>query len=163
MSFIAEDGMNPCSEAFEMLTSLAKITHTILSHCGLNPHHSAVLVNIRMGSTGLTQKELAEKLFVRPSSITSMLDTLEKEGLVFRQSDEKDRRVKHIYLTRTGKALSDRFFKETAKLHTQFFAGFSPDESETFQACIHKIKSNMLSTLNETQKRVSCTHNKEDK
>lgn len=145
------EAVSQCSQAFEMLTSLAKITHAILAQCGLNSHHGGMLVHIGMDNNGLTQKELAQKLCVRPSSITSMLDTLEREGLVCRRTDENDKRVKHIFLTDSGAALCNRFLKQLTKLNSAFFNGFTPEERTLFWSHVCKIKNNMLLILEQLQ------------
>lgn len=159
-----EETRYQCTQAFEMLMSLAKITHSILAQCGLNSHHGGMLIHIGMDNNGLTQKELAEKLAVRPSSITSMLDTLEREGLVCRQTDEKDKRVKHIYLTEDGESLSNRFLDQLMQLNDQFFTNFTMEDKHIFWTYVCRIKSNMLSILNQLQspEKVPCTYMKED-
>ncbi|GEM_PF-5572397 len=164
MTSAKEEMYYQCTQAFEMLMSLAKITHTILARCGLNSHHGGMLIHVGMNKHGITQKELAQRLAVRPSSITSMLDTLEREGLVCRQTDENDKRVKHISLTKKGKALSSRFLEQLAELNSQFFTNFSPQEYTAFWNYVCMIKTNMLSILNQMQcpEEIPCTYIKED-
>lgn len=159
-----EETRYQCTQAFEMLMSLAKITHSILAQCGLNSHHGGMLIHIGMNNSGLTQKELAERLAVRPSSITSMLDTLEREGLVWRQTDAKDKRVKHIFLTNEGEALSNRFLEQLYQLNAEFFKNFTIQDKTTFWTYVCKIKSNMLSILNQLQcpDKIPCPFIKED-
>lgn len=47
--------------------------------------------------------ELAEKMTVKPSAITAMIDRLEQHQFVERERDEKDRRVVFIRITSKGK------------------------------------------------------------
>jgi MarR family transcriptional regulator, organic hydroperoxide resistance regulator len=57
---------------------------------------------------GLPLGELSEKMYLRPSTITGLVDRLEKRGYVVRDRDQKDRRVVKILLTPKGKALVKR-------------------------------------------------------
>jgi DNA-binding MarR family transcriptional regulator len=57
---------------------------------------------------GLSLGELSEKMYLRPSTITGLVDRLEKRGYVVRDRDQRDRRVVKILLTPNGKALVKR-------------------------------------------------------
>jgi DNA-binding MarR family transcriptional regulator len=47
-------------------------------------------------------RELAEWLSCEPSNVTGIVDGLERRGLVTRQPDPADRRIKHVVLTEDG-------------------------------------------------------------
>src|SRR5699024_517626 len=49
-------------------------------------------------NNGATQSELQKDLFIKPSSLTKLIDVLEKKNLVNRVSDNDDARVKKIVL-----------------------------------------------------------------
>ena len=48
---------------------------------------------------GLTQTELAERLAVRPATVTNLLQRLERKGLVRRVPDADDQRVSRVFPT----------------------------------------------------------------
>ena len=52
---------------------------------------------------GKSQNEIAEKTIRDKVSVTKIIDNLEKHKLVKRALDEKDRRVRRIFLTDEGK------------------------------------------------------------
>ena len=52
--------------------------------------------------------ELSKKMYLRPSTITGVIDRLEKRGYVVRDRDQRDRRVVKILLTPKGKGLVKR-------------------------------------------------------
>jgi MarR family transcriptional regulator, organic hydroperoxide resistance regulator len=54
---------------------------------------------------GLPLGALSEKMYLRPSTITGLVDRLEKRGYVVRERDQRDRRVVKILLAPKGKAL----------------------------------------------------------
>src|SRR5262245_781859 len=55
----------------------------------------------------LSMRELAERLYLDPSNLTALVDKLEDLGLVERQADAGDRRVKRLVITKKGSALAD--------------------------------------------------------
>src|SRR5580698_4165357 len=68
----------------------------------------------------LTQRELAELLYIGRAAAGQFVDRLEARGLVQRDTDPDDRRVWIVSTTREGKALSieafDIYFKTAADL-----------------------------------------------
>lgn len=55
--------------------------------------------------------ELADILFCDASNVTALADRLESRGLVERQADSADRRVKTLALTREGARARERVFE----------------------------------------------------
>jgi DNA-binding MarR family transcriptional regulator len=55
----------------------------------------------------LSMRELAERLYLDPSNLTALVDRLEDLGLVERQADAEDRRVKRLVITEKGVHLSE--------------------------------------------------------
>ena len=53
---------------------------------------------------GISQQELAQRLYVTKGNISGLLDRLERAGLVERRSTAADRRQYAIYLTPEGRA-----------------------------------------------------------
>ena len=51
----------------------------------------------------MTQGEISAKVLKSGSNMTTVIDNLERDGLVRRERDEKDRRVIHVHLTEAGK------------------------------------------------------------
>jgi DNA-binding MarR family transcriptional regulator len=79
-------------------------------------------VSIRFGITGpqlwtlktmsqdrnLSLSELSKRMYLHPSTITGVIDRLEKRGYVSRDRDREDRRVIKVQLTPKGKRLAKR-------------------------------------------------------
>jgi DNA-binding MarR family transcriptional regulator len=70
----------------------------------------------------LSPTAIAERLIVTTASVTSLLDTLERRGLVERQPDPTDRRRLLIMITQDGKAIVDEFLPEVVALQTAAMA-----------------------------------------
>jgi DNA-binding MarR family transcriptional regulator len=65
----------------------------------LPPAQAQVLINL---SGPAPMRDLAASLSCEPSNVTGIIDGLERRGLVTRQPDPADRRVKHVVLTEAG-------------------------------------------------------------
>ncbi|MFJ6195163.1 MarR family winged helix-turn-helix transcriptional regulator [Micromonospora sp. NPDC092111] len=74
----------------------------LAEHHGLTPAGMRVLfILTRLGDT--SHREVAERCFVRPATLTGIVDTLERDGLVERRRDEADRRSVRLALTDQGR------------------------------------------------------------
>lgn len=101
------------------------------------------IIRILWEKEGQTQKEILENLSIKPSSLSGILDLLEKKELVKRIIDEKDARINRIYITEKGKnikQLSIEIFNETDKILTQ---GFSDEEKSLLLLWLKRIKKNI--------------------
>jgi MarR family transcriptional regulator, 2-MHQ and catechol-resistance regulon repressor len=52
----------------------------------------------------MTAGEVSQKILKSGSNLTLVIDNLERDGLVRRERDTKDRRMIHVHLTEAGKA-----------------------------------------------------------
>ena len=82
-----------------------KVFGEALAPLGIQIAQYDVLANI-FHAPGLTQQALAEKLLVGRSSMSMLLPELEKRDLIERRNDEADRRVRRLWLTSAGEALT---------------------------------------------------------
>jgi DNA-binding MarR family transcriptional regulator len=57
---------------------------------------------------GLTQQELAERLYVTKGNVSGLVDRLVEAGLVERRASPGDRRSHALHLTKQGRALAGR-------------------------------------------------------
>ena len=57
---------------------------------------------------GISQQDLAQRLYVTKGNISGLLDRLESAGLVERRSTEADRRQYAIYLTARGREAAEK-------------------------------------------------------
>jgi DNA-binding MarR family transcriptional regulator len=76
----------------------------------------------------LTPTAIAERLIVTTASVTSLLDTLERRGLVERRPDPQDRRRLLIVITQDGRAIVDQFLPEVVALQTAALAALTEAE-----------------------------------
>jgi DNA-binding MarR family transcriptional regulator len=67
-----------------------------------------------MARDGLKSAEVAEQAWSTPGTVTSVVNTLVKDGFVERRPDEADRRVVRLYITDQGRALISYYVPEAA-------------------------------------------------
>jgi DNA-binding MarR family transcriptional regulator len=78
-----------------------------LREIGLSAPQCDVLTTLTEAE-GVSQQELAKRLYVTKGNISGLLDRLETVGLVERRSTETDRRQYEIYLTPTGRDAAEK-------------------------------------------------------
>jgi len=91
---------------------------------------------------GMNQKEIAEMIFLETPTLVSAIDKMEKNGLVERRADPKDRRNNKIFLTKKSKLLIEPvvdFILDFRKLITK---NVSAKDLEICKEVLRKITKN---------------------
>lgn len=78
----------------------------------------------------------------RSSSVTSLLQTLEREGFISRETG-KDARKKYIELTEKGLRIAHECKRFATKAEEAFTEGFTQEEIGLFHAFIARAKENL--------------------
>ena len=72
--------------------------------------------------------ELSERIRAQNSTVTGIIDRMEREGLVKRERSKEDRRVVHIRLTGKGAELARDIPVEPMEILRQAIMSLSPNE-----------------------------------
>ena len=88
---------------------------------------------------GISLRELADKTGLAPTTLTSMVDRMEKAGLVCRMPDKKDRRTNLIHLTKDGKELEERARVIANQTLKEALRGITVEELSISQEVLRKI------------------------
>lgn len=88
---------------------------------------------------GVKQQDLCDATFKDKPSMTRLLDNMERQHLVVRISQAKDRRTNLIYLTKTGRDLEDPASRITTITLQEALEGISSQELETCQEVMKRI------------------------
>lgn len=91
----------------------------------------------------LSPTAIAERLIVTTASVTSLLDTLERRGLVERRPDPSDRRRLLIVITPDGKALVDQFLPEIVALQTAALATLTEAQRRQLVELLGSVGANL--------------------
>ncbi|WP_246868972.1 MarR family winged helix-turn-helix transcriptional regulator [Saccharopolyspora sp. ASAGF58] len=96
---------------------------------------------------GRTHREVAESCWVRPATLTPVIDALESDGLLTRQRDTADRRVVRLRITPAGRAALGEAWRGVRAE----FRRIDPGTSPAAEALIRKYLLAILSGLNERE------------
>lgn len=87
----------------------------------------------------LSQRQLADKILRSSGNLTMVIDNLERDGLVIRQRDAKDRRVMNVSLTEKGHALIEQVMPQHVRGIQEVFDVLQPQETERLAALTRKL------------------------
>ncbi len=94
---------------------------------------------------GRRQQDLADVVHKDKTSITRLLDGMEKRDLVVRIPDRLDRRQKLIYLTDKGKRLREELMQIVQRTSLGAQQGIEPEHLDVFTDVLAKIRENLSS------------------
>ena len=106
------DNADPLSA--EVLRQLKRIMHLnrqlLMRTMGDNGAHPAQAGCLRAigAHESVTQRDLGEMLQVSPAALTTMLQRIERQGLITRWPDKTDQRLMRLRLTAEGRVLNER-------------------------------------------------------
>lgn len=87
----------------------------------------------------MCQKELARKILKSPGNITTIINNLERDGLVVRAPLTGDKRYHTIELTKQGHSLIARIFPQHAKIVAKRFSVLKKKDQQTLAKLLKKL------------------------
>ena len=90
-------------------------------------------------SSGISQQELAARLEMHASRLVGLVDTLEKRGLVERQSSATDRRMHALHLTESGRHILKQLGAIAREHDNTMCEGLSPEERTQLFSLLARI------------------------
>ena len=87
----------------------------------------------------MTQGEISQKVLKSGSNMTTVVDNLERDGLVRRERDANDRRVIHVHLTKAGAGKLEGVLPGHVAALVEEFSVLSPSEQETLGTLCKKL------------------------
>lgn len=92
---------------------------------------------------GRIQNDLALITNRNKTSLTRLINTMEKNNLVARIADKVDKRANRIYLTRNGKKVFASTMKIMEECITELEEGLSDQEIQTLIKILKKVQNNI--------------------
>ena len=117
-------------------------THTLLEQIGVYPGQPPLLFALNE-KDGQSQRELAGKLHIKPSTITVMLKRMEKAELVMRCADKNDRRISRVHLTEKGKEFLGEINGALKTIEKETFNGFTVEEKMLLRRLFMQMRDNL--------------------
>ena len=107
----------------------------------ISPEQWTILLSL-WEKDGITQQDLCNATFKDKPSMTRLIDNMEKQHLVVRISDKRDKRTNLVYLTKTGRELESQSFKIAISTLREALQGISIEELKIGQEVLRKIFTN---------------------
>lgn len=122
-----------------------RVSEKALREQGLEDFNGAQgkLLYVLWQTDGISSAELADKAGLAPTTLTTMLDRMERSGLVKRVPHETDRRRLKIMLTDRSKRLKAQYDKYSEAMTRAYYSGFSEDEIAGFERLLTRVLDNL--------------------
>lgn len=89
------------------------------------------------------QKDIEVQFGIRRSSVTSVLNNLEKNGFICRQSVESDARLKKIVLTQKAKEIGCDHRQRVIRFENSLLENMTAQEIATLKTLLAKVEENV--------------------
>ena len=114
----------------------------IVATLGLEPRHFALLRAVRVAD-GQSQQAIAERLRIPASTMVSLIDYLEGQGLLERQPHPTDRRSRLLHVTGKGAEILQQATALGAEWEWAICAGLSAAERDTLLELLGRVAANI--------------------
>ncbi len=92
---------------------------------------------------GAMQKDIAQGCHIEAASLSTILNGMEKNGLITRNIDKYNRRNINIFMTEKGKEICKRIEQEFITIEKKAFYNFSEKEIQKLTEYMIKIYNNL--------------------
>lgn len=101
------------------------------------PQFTALQILINNGD--MTISELSHKMDLACSTITDLIDRMEKTDLVKRKKDEQDKRVVRVEVLQEGHDILARVLEKRIEFLTDKLKGISEDDKNTLRVALENL------------------------
>lgn len=119
----------------------------ILDNYPITPPQFVALQHLQ-DSRDLTIGELSKKMYLAFSTTTDLVDRMEKNNLIERVRDPKDRRVVRVHLLDKGKEIIKEVIEKRQEYLREILSSYSEEELEMLRLSFDKLYNEMKSHEN---------------
>jgi MarR family transcriptional regulator, organic hydroperoxide resistance regulator len=140
MTAISRDAQAVLEAILYLYTESRRLTKELARGAQLTGPQLTVLKGLeQIGPLSLT--ELSERIRAQNSTVTGIIDRMEREGLVIRERLKTDRRVVEIRLTEKGRAIAEQVPIAPMEMFRDALGTFSAVEMKEFLRLLTKISN----------------------
>ncbi len=137
--------MNKTETTYDLQEHIMRLVRMMRRHpaggAGHISHSGLQLLKVILMEDGIRTSELAQRLDIRPSSLTDLLKRMEENGDISRERDAQDSRVQRIRATdKAREAFAERQVQR-ARQAERLAACLSEEESAAFCATCDKLSA----------------------
>jgi DNA-binding MarR family transcriptional regulator len=107
----------------------------------VRPAYIGVLMSL-WREDGLNMTELGRRAGLEPSTMTGLLDRMERDGLLYRSADPEDRRALRVNLTDDGVAIRELVLGVLERTITKIFSGISEKDLDHLRGILRRVLEN---------------------
>lgn len=132
------------------ISRTSRLAYLYRSHClkdmGLGGEHHPYIIHI-CRNPGISQEDLARRIFVNKSNVARQLAILERDGFITRSPGTEDKRQSLVYPTDKAYEVLPRV-KEVLKAWNEAITeNFTSDQKEAVLASLMKILNNAVAVV----------------
>lgn len=109
----------------------------------ITPMHARIIMTIYKSSEPLCQKDLESSMSCNKSTMSSIISTMEKNGLLTRENSKHDSRINYLILTDKGLDMVEFLKKDRKLMDSVMLDGISDEECIVFSQIVDKIRKNL--------------------
>lgn len=140
----------------KMCCEISRIFHTLTrENCDIDgvmsqPGARLVLSVLAVGD-GLSQREIVQRTHLRAPTVSVIVKKMVDEGMAELKADEKDMRVRNVYLTEYGRQTDSEGIRKVKAMDAVGLGNISDEEFQALMSLLGKIRSNLLNEMGEEQ------------
>jgi DNA-binding MarR family transcriptional regulator len=139
--YIIEESLGyALGRSFRSLGALVNCKLTKAGH-DITCEQGSILFNLGK-KNGQSQQELAGLVCKDKTTMTRLIDNMEKRNLVVRIPDKTDKRQKLIYLTKKGQNLQDKLLVVIQQTSQEAQKSINPKDLEICKKVLHQVYEN---------------------
>jgi DNA-binding MarR family transcriptional regulator len=92
---------------------------------------------------GRRMGDLSEITSIEVSTLTRLVDGMEKKGLAARRRDTSDARVVNLFVTASGRRMTQKILPIAQRYEKVILQGFSEAEAALLKAALNRVYDNM--------------------
>ena len=92
---------------------------------------------------GVPIKTISDQCGLAITSLTTMLERMEKQGLITRIQDPSDKRKTLLYLTDKARSLKNDYDEVSGQMGDIYYRGFSEEEIRQFEGYLDRVRNNL--------------------
>ena len=102
---------------------------------------------VLMKHSGISQKEMAEILNVKPATVNVTVKRLEKSGFLEKKYDEANKRISRLYLTAKGRETCITVKEVMKDINKKSFNILNDEEKDILKKILKKVNNNLEKCL----------------
>lgn len=122
-----------------------RIFEKILAKRGIEAFNGAQgrILYVLFQEDGVPIKTVSEKCGLAITSLTTMLERMEKAGLILRRQDCADKRRTLLFLTDKARGLENDYIAVSEEMGDIYYQGFTPEEVTAAEGYLDRIRLNL--------------------